>query len=180
MSAARRVKAGVEYAVGEVVEYYSQNILSWIPARVVGANGNGTYKLDCKPYAALEKIRRPRGGEQRQKHAYASGVSSGCCSSSGAMARVPDGAFMPGEIVEYDSKTQGGWIPAKVLAVNSDGTYKLDIKPDAVPSKMRRQAPSGLFETAMPEQPQDVFRTRVPSPPPAPRSASAHRMFWGR
>jgi hypothetical protein len=139
-------EAGVEYTVGEIVEYYSQSLLSWIPAQVLGSYGNGKYRLDCKTYASPEHIRRPKATFQAMS----------CPSSDGGVVvgrESADQDFCVGDVVEYNSKTQGGWIAAKVLSKNRDGTYKLDVKPDAVPSKMRRQstAPAGLFQTIVPE-----------------------------
>jgi len=150
-SAARALKSGVKYAVGEVVEYYSQNILSWVPATVIGKNANGTYKLDCKPYAAIEKIRRP-------EPAPAPSVASTTATTLG----VAESKFIIGEIVEYESKTQGCMLTAKVLGINADGTYRLDVKPDAAPEKIRRPLPPAGFETFVPEQPpQEAFRTKM-------------------
>jgi len=143
-------EAGVEYAVGEVVEYYSQSLLSWIPAQVLGSYGNGTYRLDCKPYASPEFIRRPKATPQSSDGSTGTTLKVG---GKSADVRRSQADFCAGEVVEYHSKTQGGWIAAKVLCKNADGTYNLDVKPDAVPSKMRRQAtaPTGLFQTIVPD-----------------------------
>lgn len=144
----RKVKEGFEaseeYAVGEVVEYYSQSGGSWIPARVLGSYGNGKYRLDCKQYASPEHIRRPKAPPRANSWLSTEDAFA-------AVGMVQD--FLVGEAVEYDSKTQGGWIAAKVLSKNPDGTYNLDVKPDAVPSKMRRQstAPAALFQTIVPD-----------------------------
>jgi len=42
-------------------------------------------------------------------------------------------AFQRGDSVEYHSQSQGLWISAKVLTVNADGTYTLDVKPNVIP-----------------------------------------------
>jgi len=137
-------EVGVEYAIGEVVEYHSQRLRSWIPAKVLGSYGNGKYRLDCKPYASSEHIRRPKATAR---------VNSWLSADGGFAAAGMGQGFCVGEAVEYNSKTQGGWIAARVLGRNMDGTYNLDIKPDAVPSKIRRQssAQAGLFQTIVPD-----------------------------
>jgi hypothetical protein len=47
-------------------------------------------------------------------------------------------SFAVGDIVEYYSVSQNGWIPAKVLAITPSGTYNLDCKPDVPADKLRR------------------------------------------
>lgn len=45
--------------------------------------------------------------------------------------------FAVGAIVEYNSPSQGKWIPARVLVRHADGRYDLDCKPGVLPSRMR-------------------------------------------
>lgn len=105
------------FEVGEIVEYFSASQGTWIPAKVLALNSQGTFNLDCKPDVPPEKIRK--------RSTEGAGVLE----------------HQVGEIVEYLSASQGGWIPAKVLAVNSaQGTYDLDCKPGVTPEKIRRPA----------------------------------------
>lgn len=104
------------FAAGEIVEYYSTSQNAWILAKVLEANPSGTYNLDCKPDVPQDKIRRlePR-----------------------PPASVGE-TYSVNEVVEYYSASQGGWIMAKVLAVNPTGTYTLDCKPDVSADKIRK------------------------------------------
>lgn len=56
---------------------------------------------------------------------------SGAAASSG-------GAFAPGEAIEYYSRSQGEWIPAKVLVVNADGTFNLNCKDGVTVDSIRK------------------------------------------
>ncbi|CAK0907603.1 unnamed protein product [Prorocentrum cordatum] len=56
----------------------------------------------------------------------APGDGEQCSGGGGQVADMP--AFAPGDRVEYNSASLG-WIPARVLQVNVDGTYNLDCKP---------------------------------------------------
>eukprot|EP00929_Paragymnodinium_shiwhaense_P076813 TRINITY_DN39546_c0_g1_i1.p1 TRINITY_DN39546_c0_g1~~TRINITY_DN39546_c0_g1_i1.p1 ORF type:complete len:1572 (+),score=466.03 TRINITY_DN39546_c0_g1_i1:140-4855(+) len=100
------------YQVGEVVEYFGASQQKWIPAKVLAANPNGTYNLDCKPDVPPEKIRK-MGGQA---------------------------AYKAGDVVEYFGASQNKWIPAKVLSANADGTFDLDCKPGVTADKIRRPA----------------------------------------
>eukprot|EP00927_Polykrikos_kofoidii_P035702 TRINITY_DN30246_c0_g1_i1.p1 TRINITY_DN30246_c0_g1~~TRINITY_DN30246_c0_g1_i1.p1 ORF type:complete len:1394 (-),score=280.24 TRINITY_DN30246_c0_g1_i1:389-4510(-) len=106
------------YAVGEEVEYFGATAGKWIPAKVLAANANGTYNLDCKPDVSTDRIRK-------------SGKSS-------------PADYKVGDSVEYFGATAGKWIPAKVLSVNTNGTYSLDCKPDVPPEKIRWPSSSPL------------------------------------
>lgn len=113
------------FQVGEIVEYWSTSQNNWILAKVLAVNASGTFNLDCKPDVPRDKIRR-RGQDQQ---AAGAGFSSAQHSA--------------GDIVEYNSASQGRWIPAKVLVVNSNGTYDLDCKPQVTPDKVRRPQGGG-------------------------------------
>eukprot|EP00930_Biecheleria_cincta_P045537 TRINITY_DN3137_c0_g1_i1.p1 TRINITY_DN3137_c0_g1~~TRINITY_DN3137_c0_g1_i1.p1 ORF type:complete len:870 (+),score=175.86 TRINITY_DN3137_c0_g1_i1:95-2704(+) len=53
---------------------------------------------------------------------------------------IADSLLFPvGALVEYESTTAAGWIPAKVIKHRSDGLYDLDCKPGVPPSKVRSQ-----------------------------------------
>ena len=51
--------------------------------------------------------------------------------------------FHIGEAVEYNSASFHEWIPAKVLAIHSDGSLDLDVRERADPSKVRHRAEEG-------------------------------------
>lgn len=112
------------YAAGELVEYHSSSQGSWIPAKVLARNPNGTYNLDCKIDVPPDKIRR---------------MAAKAPDTGGGFAGAE---FKAGDRVEYYSTSSGTWILAKVLAVNSKGTYNLDCKPDVMPDKVRRPVKS--------------------------------------
>uniref|UniRef100_A0A7S4VAK9 Guanylate-binding protein N-terminal domain-containing protein n=1 Tax=Alexandrium monilatum TaxID=311494 RepID=A0A7S4VAK9_9DINO len=106
--------SGSMYKIGDIVEYFGATQSRWVSAKVLKINDSGTYDLDCKPDVLPEKIRRPAS-----------------LASAGTL-------YVPGEVVEYFSISQGGWIPAKVLRATSNGTYDLDCKPDVQLDKIRR------------------------------------------
>lgn len=100
------------FVLGDAVEYFSSSAGTWISARVLGITARGTYNLDCKPDVLPGKLRRPF-----QKEA--------ACS------------FKVGDVVEYHSASQGGWIKCKVLAICSNDSYDLDCKPNVPVAKIR-------------------------------------------
>ncbi|CAE8583406.1 unnamed protein product, partial [Polarella glacialis] len=114
--------AGTKFRLGEIVDYFSATQASWIPAKVVAVNANGTFDLDCKPGVPPEKIRR-------------------CATDSGVAGSAPL-LFQTGDLVEYLSATQNEWIPATVVSVNPSGTYHLDCKPEVVPARVRARSQS--------------------------------------
>lgn len=125
------------YAEGEGVMYFSKTQGGWIPAKVLAANPDGTYKLDCKPDVPADKICR-----QAPQPASPSSPSSPSNPSSPSSPSSPTGqaegaGHKVGDVVEYLSASQKAWIPASVVAVNDDGTYSLDCKPDVLPEKIR-------------------------------------------
>lgn len=113
------------YREGDTVEYFSDTKQEWISAKVQVVNGNGTWSLDCKPQVPASKLRWPSGG---------SAATNGVNTNGHAASNAP---YQVGDAVEYFGATAGTWIPAKVTAVNTDGTFNLDCKPDVPPSKIR-------------------------------------------
>lgn len=102
---------GGDLTVGSFVEYHSSSHNTWIPAKVVAVNPDGTLDLDCKPKASRDRIRA-------------------------GTFRPPE--YEVGSVVEYWSESQGGWIKARVLRYNAyGGTYDLDCKPEVLSEKMR-------------------------------------------
>jgi len=105
----------MEFDVGAAVEYYSASKGIWIPAKVLSVNqAKGTYDLDCKPQVVPSNMRWP-GGER------------------------PTGAsFNIGDLVEYNSASQGKWVVAKVLGYDaSAGLYDLDCKKQVPLNRIR-------------------------------------------
>jgi len=49
------------YSVGEMVEYHSASMKSWVTAQVREVNPDGTYDLDCKPHVNIARIRSTTG-----------------------------------------------------------------------------------------------------------------------
>lgn len=124
------------FIAGDMVEYYSTSQGTWIMAKVLLVNPSGTYNLDCKPDVSVDKIRRPAG-----TGGAGTATATGTASGSGAKP-LNTGTYAPGEMVEYYSASQGGWIPAKILAANAKGTYNLDCKPDVTTDKIRKLSSS--------------------------------------
>lgn len=52
--------APLEFAVGDIVEYFSVSQNDWILAKVQSINPSGTYNLDCKPDVPPERVRAQR------------------------------------------------------------------------------------------------------------------------
>jgi len=56
--------------------------------------------------------------------------------------------YAVGEVVEYFSASTKNWITGKVLQVNADGTYSLDVKPNASADKIRKYTGSATSSSA--------------------------------
>jgi len=176
------------FNVGDKVDYYSQKHRSWTPAVVLGLNGNGTYWLDCKRNASVLKIqhRGPRrmsatrdraasasqAGQDRsasasqagQDRAASASQATGCPSgrsSARSSGRSQDShGFEIGEVVEYHCLVRGGWVNATIVSANEDGSYRLDVKVDALPKTLRRAGEEATYQTRIPE---DAMKTRLPA-----------------
>jgi len=145
-----------EFSRGEKMEYFNEKVHSWIPATVMGRNTNGTYQLDCRQYASVNKMRS---------------VTHTPPPPTPVAARVSTGQgrwwlpkatpiFKSGEFVEYYSRARGGWVNSMVLGNNSDGTYRLDCKRKAKAKDLRSQTPNGgAFQTKILDH--SSFQTRV-------------------
>jgi len=118
------------YRAGDAVEYFALTQQRWIPAKVLLAKPDGTYNLDCKPDVPSERIRFPSSPSSKAR----------------SMAGVA--TYSVGENVEYFGATLSKWIPTKVLAINSSGTYNLDCKADVPAEKIRRPFTLGAGSAA--------------------------------
>jgi len=156
------------FSVGDKVNYYSKRHQTLTPAVVLGRNSDGSYVLDCKRYASALKIQhrgphRMTGGRDRAASASHAGQNRAASASNvkGSPSRTPKDhhSFAAGEIVEYQCHVRGGWVNATVVSANEDGSYKLDVKMNASPKKLRRAGEEAPFQTRIPE---DAFKTRLP------------------
>jgi len=93
---------------------YESGTYGWMPAVVQSYNeSNGTYNLDVRQQAALDKI------------------------SPLADAKVAD-AWPPGTLAAYHSVSIGQWLPTAVVSFNeADGTYNLDVRDHADIDRIR-------------------------------------------
>jgi len=115
------------YSIGQKVEYNSVTNNRWVPAVVRRVNLDGTLDLDIKTKAETSNVRPRRGGL-----GGAGGLLKGLFKPSVSN-------YQPGESVEYRSKTNNEWVPARVVRVNAEeGTVDLDIKPMADPKSIRK------------------------------------------
>lgn len=152
--------------VGAIVEYYSTSQGNWILAKVVSANTDGTYDLDCKPSVPPERIRATTAPGALPPTTEALGTA-GSLNTGGVSALRAE--FEVGALVEYYSESQGGWILAKVLGFEA-GFYNLDCKPGVPPGKVRR-APAnagGPVSTRGPVPAPRPLSDLPPAPTPAP------------
>jgi len=146
-----------EFSSGEKIEYFSEKVHSWVPARVMGRNTNGTYQLDCRRYASVSKMRSVTHTPPPPTPVAAR------VSTRQRRWWLPKATptFKSGEFVEYYSRTRGGWVNSIVLGTNSDGTYRLDCKQKASAEDLRPQTTNGgAFQTKMLDH--SSFQTRVP------------------
>jgi len=120
-----RPDAIMPFPDGELVEYHSASMNSWIPARLLRQGQRmATFDLDCKDGVEINKIRLP------PPHA---GRDGGKDTGKGQPLGPPMTTFplQAGEICFYKSSAHG-WIPAKVQSYRTgEGTCELDVKPGA-------------------------------------------------
>jgi len=154
-----------EFPSGEKIEYFSSKVHSWIPAKVMGRNTNGTYQLDCRRYASASKMRLVTA-----ELSHIPPPPTPVAAKVSTRRRhwwLPEAmpTFKSGEVLEYYNRTRGGWVNSMVLGVNSDGTYR----PDCKRKDLRPLKPTGgavqtkalddsLFQTRVPE---GAFSTRL-------------------
>eukprot|EP00929_Paragymnodinium_shiwhaense_P090590 TRINITY_DN50770_c0_g1_i1.p1 TRINITY_DN50770_c0_g1~~TRINITY_DN50770_c0_g1_i1.p1 ORF type:complete len:605 (-),score=124.74 TRINITY_DN50770_c0_g1_i1:330-2144(-) len=130
---------------GLAVEYYSSSLGAWIPAQVLRKGADpGTFDLDRKNGVDVSRMRLPakaqpsapsrkpsKGGvppkEVKEQDAMDDSVALAetlqVRSAAGQAVRAP----CLGEHCFYKSATHG-WIPAKVVNVNDNGTFDLNVK----------------------------------------------------
>ncbi|CAK0880244.1 unnamed protein product, partial [Prorocentrum cordatum] len=143
---------GASYKAGQMVEYFSASQQAWLKAKVLRVHTNGTYDLDCKAGVDAGKIRPlgppspgPPTGALRAAGVGSPGTLPGglgtvtaAALAAGSSSPPPGGgAFGPGQFVEYFSASQQAWMRAKVTALNADGTFNLDCKPNVTQDKIR-------------------------------------------
>lgn len=97
--------APAAFHAGEDVEALSSNG-TWLQAKVVGANADGSYTLSWGN-GVQDAMRRPEAIR----------------SKAGRTEAAPP-AFRPGDTVEGRS-ADGSWLPARVAGANADGSYTL-------------------------------------------------------
>jgi len=129
-AAAFESAAAADFAAADAVEYFSATQNKWIPAKVVCANSDGTFDVDCKPGVTKDRLRRA-----------ASSAAAAAAEGSAAPAAA---VYKVGDKVEYFGATQNKWIPTKVVKVNANGTYDLDCKILVSPDKIRQPAAAPL------------------------------------
>jgi len=158
-----------EFSSGDKVMYFSEKVHSWIPAKVMGRNTNGTYQLDCCRYASVSKMRLVTA-----EVSHIPPPPTPVAAKVSTRRRrwwLPEAmpTFKRGEVVEYYNRTRGGWVNSMVLGVNSDGTYRLDCKRNMSAKDLCPLKPNGgalqtktlndsLFQTRVPD---GAFSTRV-------------------
>lgn len=126
------------FIVNEIVDYYSTSQGAWIPATVLAVNPTGTLNLDCKADVPADKVRKKGTPDVSQ--------------------------YAVGDVVQYWSASQNGWILAKVLSVNpGGGTYNLDCKPNVALQSIR-PAPPGAAEAAGSHAPATSAASHVTPP----------------
>ncbi|CAE8604822.1 unnamed protein product, partial [Polarella glacialis] len=120
-----RPQALTPFPMGEMVEYHSASMNSWIPAQMLRqGRAVGTFDLDCKDGVEVKRIRLPAG------HPPPSGPSAPPATSflNGRNNGPGSGTGLQvGEWCFYKSSSQG-WIPAKVVRAINDEAYDLDVK----------------------------------------------------
>jgi len=103
----RRRGGALAFKAGEMIECYSDSKRTWIPAKVVKANSNGTYDLDCKPNVPGDKVRQGKG--------Y--GSNSYVPSVAGSFVPAPRGISGEGRTKPNPFKT-----PVQLLSVKKSGS----------------------------------------------------------
>jgi len=189
--APRSAPAG--FRAGELVEYHSVSAGGWVRAKVLAADRDrGTYNLDCKSGVTPDKIRRPEpsaptAGTIAARPAEAAvpgSVGDAGVRRSGPALPVASGdggkGYSAGELVEYFSASQGGWILTRVVTWTSRGTYDLECKQDAPPEKVRKARPESAVALAAASTVASTASVgggdaHQPRAPPGQRSAQSSR-----
>lgn len=120
----RRGAAGVahagEYRVGDIVSYFSTSLQSWIPAKVLWVNDNGTYALDCKPAVPADKVRLAkapsRKSRSRSRSASPAQSKLGASRSCGSSAPACPAAAAGPAAGAAASPLLGGGRPVRLIA----------------------------------------------------------------
>eukprot|EP00931_Biecheleriopsis_adriatica_P053302 TRINITY_DN31182_c0_g2_i1.p1 TRINITY_DN31182_c0_g2~~TRINITY_DN31182_c0_g2_i1.p1 ORF type:complete len:501 (+),score=107.18 TRINITY_DN31182_c0_g2_i1:29-1504(+) len=129
----------IEFPDGEMVEYHSASMNSWIPARLLHeGRAVGTFDLDCKEGVEIKRIRLP--------HGQGAPSTPGPPQTLLPSASSGGGPLKAGEFVFYKSGTHG-WIPAKVISARpGDETCDLDVKPNASVQQIFRLPDGAMVE----------------------------------
>jgi len=126
--------AAVLFQAGEQVVYQSASQGPVRATVLAGPHPDGSYDLDCKPKVPPARIAR--------------------ASAAVAAVAVAPEAFAAGEVVVYQSATQGPVHATVVAGPYPDGTYDLDCKPRVPPGRIQRPSsrPSAMG-SCWPQQP---------------------------
>jgi calcium-dependent protein kinase len=112
-------RAQSRFSQGETVEYRSASLGKWIPAKIVSVSAHGRVQIDVKPGAWFDADLQ----------------------SSSLRAK-----WTEGEAAEYNSTSQGKWIPCDIVAVDG-GRVQIDVKPgawlDAQSDSLRKSGQGG-------------------------------------
>jgi len=138
-------------------EGYGKKHRSWVSGVVQRPSSNGCCWLDCKHYASVLSI-RSRGARSMPTR---TGTASWTSRSVGSPTKPSqdNSSFTVGERVEYNCKLPDGWVNATIISSNADGSYTLDVKVDASPTKLRRPSEE-IFTTLIAH---DALTTRLPA-----------------
>eukprot|EP00930_Biecheleria_cincta_P028721 TRINITY_DN20029_c0_g1_i1.p1 TRINITY_DN20029_c0_g1~~TRINITY_DN20029_c0_g1_i1.p1 ORF type:complete len:720 (-),score=114.06 TRINITY_DN20029_c0_g1_i1:301-2460(-) len=99
------------YTTGEHCMFFSRSMGKWVPCRIKACRGDGAVELDVKPGCWLS------AAEQAEQ-------------LSQETTFKPAPMFQVGEALEYDSASQGAWIPCMVAKARDDGAVQIDVKAD--------------------------------------------------
>ena len=120
------------YAIGDSVMYFSSTHQKWIQTRVVRVHPGQSVDLSCRKNVDVSRIQKTHSMRSP------SATQSVICHNSPSLKMGHDTVlYSVGTKVEYLSESVNGWIQSTVRGQNADGTYSLNIKKTAHPSRVR-------------------------------------------
>lgn len=141
------------FRADQAVEYFSASRNKWYETVVVKVHADDTLDLTCRKNVDPRLVRPKQSGAVKSSIAPVLSVSNTRVDSGSR------GAFEIGAKVEYYSDTMNGWVLSYVRGINEDGTYRLNSKKCADPSRVRALLHAAVSEKVKPPGP---FMVSVP------------------
>ena len=162
----------IQFVSNQLVEYYSASHDKWYETTVVCVNDDMTLDLACRKGVDPSVVRARQKPDASAHRPSKENVSSQVnVSQSSHPGNSTPFLYQPGSKVEYYSDTMNGWVLSLVQSINPDGTYQLNTKQSADPSRIRALAsrkPLDISPRMSARLPQPTVPTQSPPSVPGP------------